>query len=141
MVTNPVIGNRYWCLEEAIEGHSYGSVIIQNTKPWIGILSQNSRGYLRLHRFNKETEEIDEDTNATAIVKPCDLYENYDEVLSVYIEQERSDINSLKQLILDREQSLLFFEKQQKADPNWKANLDEDVIAPEDEAYPEIFSF
>lgn len=59
----------YWCIAPSIESQDHGDTLA--VKPWLGKLRvvQNPGGTaLYLHRFNQQTGQIDEDSNAMAIV-------------------------------------------------------------------------
>ena len=62
-----IAGQKYWSCAPSIESMNYAE---RFTTPWEGILSGDEKDGWRLHRFNSETNIIDQDSNATAIVKP-----------------------------------------------------------------------
>ena len=86
MIANPGKDERYWSCRASMESDGYEVYgRAPPVEPWLGILVSLSP--LLLRRFNKATGAIDEDSNATAIVTPEDLFLTEAEAVVDYREQ------------------------------------------------------
>jgi hypothetical protein len=101
---NHIIGQKYWSCESAIESLEYGE---QFTRPWQGILSGNDKRGWRLHRFNSETNQIDEDSNATAIIYPGLIFDTEQEAIQYYITLALEEATTLRTKALELENEAL----------------------------------
>jgi hypothetical protein len=86
------------------ESESYGE--FDPIKPWRGklrIITRHGEQVLYLHRFNCETGEIDEDSNATSFVKEDEFFETRAAANEFYrtaaIHAARSHIQSADELL------------------------------------------
>lgn len=85
-----VEGRIYWSVAASIESLSYE--VLGKGKPqhpWQGKLRISGQS-LRLHRFNRDTGQIDDDSNATAFVgsidRPESIFAMYDEAYEAYVD-------------------------------------------------------
>ncbi len=64
-------GAKYWSIKASMESENYDDTAPR--RPWQGVLRNNGR-YLSLSHFCAENGHIDDDSNATALVRECDLF-------------------------------------------------------------------
>jgi hypothetical protein len=84
MVMEIVEGKKYWSCKQVMETESYGDE--SPHRPWQGIIKvrQNPGGTVYyLHHFD-ENDQIDDDSNATTIVRAQDIFENEYEACEHY---------------------------------------------------------
>lgn len=85
-------GDVFWCIRPNMESEGYGSC--PPVRPWQGKLRirHEVRTTYELSRFNEETGEVDDDSNATAIIsKPEEeLFLTLKEALAAYAVAEQS---------------------------------------------------
>jgi hypothetical protein len=79
MVTNPIDGKRYLTIKTSIENESHGDD--RPRKPWWGqlkIMERTGGTVMILNRVRKGDDSIDHDSNASAYVRPEDLFNGPD---------------------------------------------------------------
>ncbi|MGG6267052.1 hypothetical protein ACQ4M3_12865 [Leptolyngbya sp. AN03gr2] len=108
--TLQVTTDRYaWTIRQPMESDSD-----QPIRPWFGKVVIQPNGLVYIHNFNRITKEIDDDFNATALVKEADLFEDYEASLKAYRGEIEQEIEILKQEILDREHDMYWTDQQIK---------------------------
>ena len=87
MIEKPEHGALYWCIRPDIESENYGQG--GPRRPWLGRLRIDEKsGMMYLSGVGPAPEyEADEDSNATAHVKPPDLYPTELDALGAWIEE------------------------------------------------------
>ena len=91
-------GETYWCIRPSIETEAYNSDAVA---PWQGKYHLSNNGAMQLSRFDAETGVFDDDSNATALVMPRQLYETQDVAMRAYTARL---ICELKDQLMDIEQ-------------------------------------
>jgi hypothetical protein len=79
-------GDKWWCILPSIESLDYNND--EPKKPWLGILDfvKNPGGMVvYIRRFDKKTNEIDYDQNASSIAKESDLFPTQEQAKQAYL--------------------------------------------------------
>lgn len=84
MVTDPVAGQKYWCISQPTESQQYGAH--DPVAPWQGILVRTGRGAWQLCRIGSADLPCD-DTNSSTYVTVAEIFHSRREALQEFIRQ------------------------------------------------------